>query len=73
MCPDGTPGRGLKDFAHQMTEVLTDIFNISLSQSAVPSKLKEATIIPVPKNKAPHSLNDYRPVVSKHIKSCNTT
>ncbi len=31
--PDNIPGRELKDCAEQLTDVLTDIFNTSLSQS----------------------------------------
>ncbi len=59
--PDNIPGRVLKDCAAQLTDVLTDIFNTSLSQAVVPTCLKSTTIIPVP-NKSPVScLNDYRP------------
>ncbi len=61
-CPDNIPGRVLKDCAEQLTDVLTDIFNTSLSQAAIPTCLKSTTIIPVP-NKSPVScLNDYRPI-----------
>ena len=60
--PDGIPGRILKDCADQLSEVLADIFNTSLSQARVPSCLKTSTIIPVPKTTAVSSLNDYRPV-----------
>ncbi len=60
--PDNIPGRELKDCAEQLTDVLTDIFNTSLSQSVIPTCLKSTTIIPVP-NKSPVScLNDYRPI-----------
>ncbi len=48
--PDNIPGRVLKDCAEQLTDVLTDIFNISLSQAVIPTCLKSTTIIPVPKN-----------------------
>ncbi len=34
--PDNIPGRVLKDCAAQLTDVLTDIFNTSLSQAVVP-------------------------------------
>ncbi len=60
--PDNIPGRVLKDCAEQLTDVLTDIFNTSLSQAVIPTCLKSTTIIPVP-NKSPVScLNDYRPI-----------
>ncbi len=59
--PDNISGHVLKDCAAQLTDVLTDIFNTSLSQAVVPTCLKSTTIIPVP-NKSPLScLNDYRP------------
>ncbi len=48
--PDNIPGRVLKDCAEQLTHVLTDIFNTSLSQAVIPTCLKSTTIIPVPKN-----------------------
>ncbi len=57
--PDNIPGRVLKDCAAQLTDVLTDIFNTSLSQAVVPTCLKSTTII----KKSPVScLNDYRPI-----------
>lgn len=52
----------LKECADQLAQVLTDIFNISLSQAVVPSCYKKATIIPVPKQPTVTCLNDYRPV-----------
>ncbi len=60
--PDGVPGRVLKYCAGELTAVLTDLFNISLLQASVPTCLRSATIIPVPKQSAIRSLNDYRPV-----------
>ncbi|KAM7374814.1 hypothetical protein PAMP_007451 [Pampus punctatissimus] len=80
--PDNIPGRVLKDCAEELTDVLTDIFNTSLSQAVVPTCFKNTTIIPVPKKTSPSCFNDYRPValtpiimkcferlVMKHIKS----
>ncbi len=60
--PDNIPGRVLKDCAAQLTDVLTDIFNTSLSQAVVPICLKSTTIIPVPKKSPVSCLNDYRPI-----------
>ncbi|KAI3373176.1 hypothetical protein L3Q82_006371 [Scortum barcoo] len=48
--PDNISGWVLKGCAYQLTEVLTDIFNTSLQQAAVPTCLKTATIIPHPQN-----------------------
>ena len=42
--------------------VFTDIFNLSLLQCSVPTCLKTSIIVPVPKQSAVVSLNDYRPV-----------
>ncbi len=60
--PDNIPGRVLKDCAAQLTDVLTDIFNTSLSQAVVPTCLKTTTIILVPKKSPVSCLNDYRPI-----------
>ncbi|KAI3364745.1 hypothetical protein L3Q82_000901 [Scortum barcoo] len=64
--PDNISGRVLKGCAYQLTEVLTDIFNTSLQQAAVPTCLKTATIIPIPipKTSTVTGLSDYdyRPV-----------
>ena len=60
--PDDIPGRVLKDCAEELTDVLTDIFNISLCQAAVPTCFKDTVIIPVPKKAVPSRFNDYRPV-----------
>ena len=42
--PDGIPSRVLRVCADQLAGVFTDIFNQSLSQSAVPTCFKIATI-----------------------------
>ncbi len=59
--PDNIPGRVLKDCAEQLTDVLRDIFNTSLSQAVIPTCLKSMTIIPVPKKSPVSCLNDYHP------------
>lgn len=81
--PDGAPGKVLKAWADQLSQVFTTIFNLSLAQALIPSCLKSATIIPVPEKSATDSINDYRPValppaitkcferlVLHHIKAC---
>ncbi len=55
--PDNIPGRVLKDCAEQLTDVLTDIFNTSLSQAVIPTCLKSTTIMPVPKKSPVSCLN----------------
>ena len=46
---DVIPSRILRACADQLAGVFTDIFNQSLSQSAVPTCFKRVTIVPVPK------------------------
>jgi hypothetical protein len=60
--PDGIPSRILRAYADHLAGVSTDIFNQSLSQSAVPTCFKRATIVPVPKKAKVTELNDYCPV-----------
>ncbi len=60
--PDGIPGRVLKAGAFQLARVFTDIFNLSLSLSVVPSCFKKSTIAPIPKKNKITCLNDWRPV-----------
>ena len=60
--PDSIPSHVLRACADQLAGVFTDIFNQSLSQSAVPTCFKRATIIPVPKEAKATELNDYCPV-----------
>ena len=60
--PDGVPGRVLKQSAGELTVVLTDLLNTSLLQPYVPTCLKTATIISVPKQSAIRTLTDYRPI-----------
>ncbi|KAK3562698.1 hypothetical protein QTP86_005317 [Hemibagrus guttatus] len=60
--PDNIPGRVLRECAEQLADVFTDIFNISLSSTVVPTCLKTTTIIPVSKKSPVSCLNDYRPV-----------
>ena len=60
--PDGLPGCVLRARADQLASVFTDIFKLSLSESVIPTCLKQTTIVPVPKNTKVSCLNDYRPV-----------
>ncbi|KAI3374399.1 hypothetical protein L3Q82_005970 [Scortum barcoo] len=47
--PDGILGRVLRACAEQLAGVFTDIFNLSLAQTAVPACFKTTLIVPVPK------------------------
>ena len=57
--PDGLPGRVLRACAEQLAGVFTDIFNMSLIESVIPTCFKQTTIVPVPKNTKVTCLNDY--------------
>ena len=60
--PDGLPGRVLKACADQLGSVFTDIFNLSLTESVIPTCFKQTTIAPVPKEAKVTCLKYYRPV-----------
>ncbi|KAK3566777.1 hypothetical protein QTP86_004522 [Hemibagrus guttatus] len=60
--PDGISGRVLRACADQLAPVFTEIFNLSLIQSVIPTCFKESIIVPVPKKTHPASINDYCPV-----------
>ena len=53
-----SPAAPSEHCADQLAGVFTDIFNQSLSQSAVPTFFKWATIVPVPKKAKVTELND---------------
>ncbi len=55
-------GRVLRACAFQLAGVFTDIFNLSLSLSVVPSCFKKSTFVPIPKKNKIMCLNDWRPV-----------
>ncbi len=60
--PDGIPSCVLRACSFQLAGVFTDIFNLSISLSVVPSCLKKSTILPIPKKNKTTCLNDWRPV-----------
>jgi hypothetical protein len=61
------PGLILRASADQLASVFTDIFNLSLTQSAIPTCFKQTTKVPVPKNAKVTCLNDYHPVAMKYF------
>ncbi|KAK1804667.1 hypothetical protein P4O66_020056, partial [Electrophorus voltai] len=65
--PDNILGHVLRECADQLADVLTDIFNISLSCAVVPTCFKTTTIVPVPKKPTVSCLNDYRPIALTSI------
>ena len=48
--PDKLPSRFLKQFAHDLTPMLTLIYRASLDQGSVPEDWKKALVTPVLKN-----------------------
>ena len=44
---DGLPGHVLKACADQLTSVFTNIFNLSLTESVIPTCFKQTTIVSV--------------------------
>lgn len=52
----------LRVCAYQLAEVVTNIYNLSLRQAAVPTCLKITNIVPLSKKSAVGCLNDYYPV-----------
>jgi hypothetical protein len=60
--PDELPGRVFRACTDQLASVFNDIFNLSLSESVIPTCFKQTTIVPVHKNTKVTCLNDYQPV-----------
>ena len=65
--PDGINSRVLRTCADQLAGVFMDIFNLSLSQSAVPTCFKMATIVPVRKKAKVTERNNYRTVAHTSV------
>ena len=59
---DGLPVSVLRACADQLASVFTDIFNLSMSESVIPTCFKQTNIVSVPENTNLICLNDYRPV-----------
>ena len=65
--PEGLKGPVLRACVYQLASVFTDIFNLSLSESVIPTCFKHTTIVFVSKNTKVTCLNDYRPVALKSV------
>ena len=59
---DNIPPRVLKQFAYELAEPVTKIFNVSLKSGVVPSIWKDSNITPVPKIHPPIDEGDIRPI-----------
>ena len=60
--PDNINSKLLKAASEELTPIITHLFNLSITQSYVPAKWKEANIIPVPKTTKPIEPSDFRPI-----------
>ena len=60
--PNELPPRLVKEFAFELSQPLTHIFNSSLSSGIFPSAWKLSYISPIPKVNPPASFNDLRPI-----------
>ena len=65
--PDGIPGKVLLSCSSHLSFIFSRLFSWSLRDCIVPSVWKKSTISPVPKNRSPSSLNDFRPVALTSI------
>ena len=63
----GFPSRILRVCTDQLAGVFTDIFNLSLSQSAVHTCFNMSTIGPVPKKEKVTEQNNYCPVALNSV------
>ena len=60
--PDNIPSRILKEFAYELAEPITRIFNRSITSGVVPKIWKDSDIIPIPKKQQPTCEEETRPI-----------
>ena len=60
--PDGISARILKEFAPELSPLLTNIFNKSIQEGEVPKDWRQANVIPVFKKGEKYIASNYRPV-----------
>ena len=67
--PDPIPGKVRKEFAFELSPVITNIYNASMVQGYVPVFLKQSEVVPVPKCSPPKVVEqDLRPIsLTPHI------
>ena len=56
------PCRILKEFAYELAETVTTVFNASLASGIVPFIWKDLNIRPIPKIQSPTNEGDFRPI-----------
>jgi hypothetical protein len=60
--PDEISARILKEFAPELSPLLTNIFNKSIQEGEVPKDWRQANVIPVFKKGEKYLASNYRPV-----------
>ena len=61
--PDEIPYRILREFAFELSPVVSDIYNSTLRQGKIPELLKSSIVSPIPKCMLPKSIEeDLRPI-----------
>ena len=67
--PDPIPGKVWKEFAFELSSVITNIYNASMVQGYVPVRLKQSEVFPVPKCLPPKVVEqDLQPIsLTPHI------
>ena len=60
--PDNIPSRILMEFAYELAEPITRIFNRSITSGVVPKIWKDSDIIPIPKKQQPTCEEETRPI-----------
>lgn len=60
--PDGVPNSFLKRYAEQISQYLTDMFNLSLTTGVIPSDWRKARVVPILKKGDCQLVTNYRPV-----------
>ena len=65
--PDNITGRLLRECGDSLAPVYRELFQRSLDEHSIPAIWKSSTIVPVPKKRAPATMNDYRPVALTSI------
>ena len=65
--PDNLCGKVLKFCSAELSFVFSVLFSWSMKDHIVPALWKNSLICPVPKNRSPSELNDYRPVALTSI------
>ena len=63
VAPDEIPNKILRDFAFELSPMVSDIYNSTFRQGKIPEQLKSSIVSPIPKCMPPKSIeDDLRPI-----------